>query len=474
MDNEKREFDYEFESETEKDILEDASTDNIEEDISSVDVPLESDEQPQPEEACVCDGEPADDNFEEVSEVAFGDSEDAIEFTEEEITEPSKNNKPLYAILGVIGALVVAVIIYCICYINSVGLTSAVNTLPPDEVSQEGEIVKAEKLNIKFENPFITMFEGKAGTTVSAVKTGDYALTADVFRYFLTNEALNYEYKLYQSKKISDLNSFDWNEIDKNSGLTHTEIVKIKAVRTILPIISVISEAQKRGITLSEEETKEVTSFIEQVKTSYGDKLEETLKKSGYEDIKQLESVQKFQKIYEKAFNAFYDDPVSYVKHFENVEDVLTDDKVTVKHILIQFPEGITNASEDTEKAETLKKADDVLAKAKSGEDFDKLIEEYNQDPGQGKNGYTFSNDGTMVQDFADASFKLEIGQISELVETPYGYHIIKRIERIADFAEYTELLTKNSKIKVNRKIYSETPVNVNLAEILGETSTQK
>ena len=458
MDNEKKEFDNEFELENEKDFAEDVSVENIEEEITSFEVSSEMDEQPQAEEVSDYTEEIADEDFEEVCEVSFED--EATEFSEEEITEIQKNNKPLYAILGVIGALVVAVIIYCVCYINSVGLTSAVNTLPPDEVSQEGEIVKAEKLNIKFENPFITMFEGKAGTTVSAVKTGDYALSADVFRYFLT--------------KISDLNAFDWNEIDKNSGLTHTEIVKIKAVRTILPIISVISEAQKRGITLSEEETKEVTSFIEQVKTSYGDKLEETLKKSGYEDIKQLENVQKFQKIYEKAFNAFYDDPVSYVKHFENVEDVLTDDKVTVKHILIQFPEGITNASEDTEKADTLKKAEDILAKAKAGEDFDKLIDEYNQDPGQGKNGYTFSNDGTMVQDFADASFKLEIGQISELVETPYGYHIIKRIERIADFAEYTELLTKNSKIKVNRKIYSETPVNVNLAEILGEVSPQK
>lgn len=383
----------------------------------------------------------------------------------------NKNKKPLYILSVAVGVILLALIAFCVCYTSGVGTKSAVNTLPPDEVS-DGEIVKAEKMNIKFQNPFIDMFEGKAGTAVSALKVGDYTVTPDVFRYFVKNEGLSYEYSLYQNKKISDISKFNWNEVaDKDSGLTHKELVKIKAARTLAPIAATIAEAQKRGIALSDDELKEISSFIEQVKTSYGDKLEETLKMSGYESIEQLENMRKLQTMYEKAFNAFYDDPVSYVKNMTGIDEVLSEDKITVKHILIKFPDGVSDSSEEAEKAETLKKAEEVLEKAKANVDFDSLIKEYNEDEDEGKSGYTFANDGTMVQNFADAAFKLEIGQISELVETRFGYHIIKRIDRVADFTEYAELLSKNAKVELNRKVYISTPVDIDLTEYLGETA---
>ena len=72
-----------------------------------------------------------------------------------------------------------------------------------------------------------------------------------------------------------------------------------------------------------------------------------------------------------------------------------------------------------------------ILNRVRSGEDFAKLVKEYSYDPGSKNNGgeYTFSR-GVMVAEFENASFKLKPGEISDLVETQFGFHIIKVEER--------------------------------------------
>lgn len=111
---------------------------------------------------------------------------------------------------------------------------------------------------------------------------------------------------------------------------------------------------------------------------------------------------------------------------------------ITAKHILIQF-------GEDRTEAKAKKEAEAILKKLKSGADFDKLMNEYCEDPGlaQNPNGYTFTT-GEMVQEFEDAAFALKEGEISGLVKTSYGYHIIKR-EALADMDEYTAYYLYNN-----------------------------
>ena len=60
--------------------------------------------------------------------------------------------------------------------------------------------------------------------------------------------------------------------------------------------------------------------------------------------------------------------------------------------------------------------------RAQNGDDFDSLIEEYNEDM---SSTYTFGK-GTMPEAFEKAAFNLDTDEISGLVETEYGYHIIK------------------------------------------------
>ncbi|MCL2378637.1 MAG: peptidylprolyl isomerase [Defluviitaleaceae bacterium] len=75
-------------------------------------------------------------------------------------------------------------------------------------------------------------------------------------------------------------------------------------------------------------------------------------------------------------------------------------------------------------------KAEELLARALAGEDFSSLIETYGEDPGMISfpDGYTFFA-GDMVTPFEEATLELEIGEISGLVITDFGIHIIMRVE---------------------------------------------
>ncbi|MBQ7974228.1 MAG: peptidylprolyl isomerase [Clostridia bacterium] len=105
------------------------------------------------------------------------------------------------------------------------------------------------------------------------------------------------------------------------------------------------------------------------------------------------------------------------------------------KHLLL-----LTGDKTSSEKAELKNKINEIYAEAKNGADFDKLIAEYNEDPGvkNSPDGYVFT-DNEMVQEFFDGVAGIGIGEYA-VVETMYGYHVVKRLPLDETYEHYDNL----------------------------------
>ena len=102
-------------------------------------------------------------------------------------------------------------------------------------------------------------------------------------------------------------------------------------------------------------------------------------------------------------------------------------EKVQASHILISTESSDPNADPNQVKAQARAKAEELLKQIKEGADFAALAKANSNCPSSAQGGDLglFSRD-SMVKPFADVAFALKIGEISDLVETQFGYHIIK------------------------------------------------
>ncbi|MFA7636889.1 MAG: peptidylprolyl isomerase [Monoglobales bacterium] len=128
----------------------------------------------------------------------------------------------------------------------------------------------------------------------------------------------------------------------------------------------------------------------------------------------------------------------------ENLKKVYEANFRTVKHILFPYKDPQTGEQLYTEE-DALNSAKGVIGMINTGEsDFDTLMNSLSKDPGLANypNGYTFTNDGSMVPQFEAAAFALEVGEISEPVATIHGYHVLKR----EPLQSYDEFIAQNDK----------------------------
>jgi peptidyl-prolyl cis-trans isomerase NIMA-interacting 1 len=106
--------------------------------------------------------------------------------------------------------------------------------------------------------------------------------------------------------------------------------------------------------------------------------------------------------------------------------------EIGARHILVMHagskskPDTIHRTRE-----EARARAQEALLKIRGGASFDQAVAEYSDEPGAADRGGDLGvfDRTVMVKTFADAAFSLKIGEVSEIVETPFGFHIIKRTE---------------------------------------------
>lgn len=104
-------------------------------------------------------------------------------------------------------------------------------------------------------------------------------------------------------------------------------------------------------------------------------------------------------------------------------------ERLRAAHILIALPRDPT----PQQRAAARVRAEEVRGRLRAGEDFGALAARYSGDPVTAKKGGSLEpfGRGQMVRPFEEAAFALEPGQVSEVVETPHGFHLIRLIERI-------------------------------------------
>jgi peptidyl-prolyl cis-trans isomerase D len=120
-------------------------------------------------------------------------------------------------------------------------------------------------------------------------------------------------------------------------------------------------------------------------------------------------------------------DDVLKKQYQDNIQQYQVPSQVHVQHILFK-----TVGKTDAEVEEIRKTAEDVLKQARKGAKFDELAKKYSEDPGSKDKGGDLSwiRQGQTVPEFEKAAFSLAPGQISDLVKTQYGFHIIKVLEK--------------------------------------------
>lgn len=185
-------------------------------------------------------------------------------------------------------------------------------------------------------------------------------------------------------------------------------------------------ECDKEKITASPEEiAKEIENF--QATLPKKTTLDDFLKQSGItrenfnRDVGEQVKIEKLLKVVpptDAEIKAYYDENKS--TYFEMPETV------SARHILIQVKADDDSAKKDAKK----KKAEDLRKKLNKGDDFAKLAEEHSDCPSKAKGGKleAFAR-GHMVPAFEEAAFSLKTNEISGVVETEFGYHIIQTLE---------------------------------------------
>jgi len=225
-------------------------------------------------------------------------------------------------------------------------------------------------------------------------------------------------------------------------GKIASDYIKEEALNQALRNEIAVVKAKEAGIALTDEEKNaaRATEGMDETIKSYG------VSKKTYADI--MEKSQLINKYYSHVLSN--EAEVLAVAN-EDITKKLNEDYALVQHVLVMNkPEGSEEVDEAYAK-EAKAKAEEVLKKATAGENFANLIKEYNEDPGMESNpqgylinkaGYTADGQSQMVAEFTEGSFAVSAGEVNpSLVESEYGWHIIKSCEINETNDNYMSLL---------------------------------
>ncbi len=250
---------------------------------------------------------------------------------------------------------------------------------------------------------------------------------ADPVVVTISNEKISESlYRIYLWTTQQEFESLTPNIWDMElEGKKTEDVAKERALDSIKLSVAAKQKAKELGIELSKEEKNDIRNNAKDIVQNKPELVKQLNIKQ-----KDLEEFFSYGSLIEKVVQKIGD---SYVPNEEelNAEIELirgSYEKVTVKHVLIGNKDEQGQALPEDKALEVRELAEEVLKRALDGEDMAELAKKYSEDPGSKDKGgeYTFGR-GRMVPEFEEASFTGEVGKVyPTLVETSYGYHIIK------------------------------------------------
>lgn len=277
--------------------------------------------------------------------------------------------------------------------------------------------------NENFKTDGYILIDEKEVVPEYVMKIGDYNISFAEYRYYYLNEK-------------ADLDGGDesvWENypeyIDILKEYTESSLIEVYSIRTL---------AAENGVNPDYEE---VSKAIEEYKKGMtAQEYSEGLKTFHLTD-KLYEYVLQGYELYSSLFDYYFGEDGTKAMMDNEIVDYLKDNYRHAKHILIT-----PNTSMTDEEYEALLNL--VSEKAKTTEDFDALVREYSEDKVMPSYGYYFT-DEEMPKEFVEAYDMLAEGEVSGLVKSSHGYHVIKRLP--VDTSDVNEL-----KDVVYNQIYKE------------------
>ena len=207
--------------------------------------------------------------------------------------------------------------------------------------------------------------------------------------------------------------------------------IKKQVLENLIARELLYQESQKKGIKVDQ---KEIEAQLTALKGRFPSEVEF---KNALSTMNLTEADLRFQFERDLAIRKLLDDQIggkstvsekeSRAYYDSNLESFKKPEQVRASHILIKVDPG----ADEAKKAEARKKIESLQAKLKNGEDFGALAKEYSEGPSGPKGGdLGFFGRGQMVKPFEEAAFSMKPGQVSGMVETRFGYHLIMVTER--------------------------------------------
>jgi parvulin-like peptidyl-prolyl isomerase len=240
-------------------------------------------------------------------------------------------------------------------------------------------------------------------------------------------------------------------ELDKLSEVDSTRIKKIfnENAALLAEKKMIITAAIDNGFEVTETELDSVLQ-VQYDKAGGKEKFENYILSKNieldyiYDDYKNSLLIQKF-------LTSLVEDSIE-ISENEIKEKMMQVRSVSVRHILLK-----TIDLDENDKKQQKNKLAKILNQARQGESFSKLAKQYSEDAGSAKNGGLIKNikRGDMVQPFDNIAFSIAIGELSEIFETPFGYHILTVIDRKKEDRSAEEIKKELLEIKQKKQMPS-------------------